>query len=122
MCAVAVMADCSADTRHLAGRDSGADTRAADEDPALGPALLNRLTELLRLVRIVDPDRVGVGAEVDHLVTRQRLEHGFTQVNAAMIEGDCELHRTSTRAILPSSNVKRTGRTRPSSTSTRAIA
>ena len=62
---------------------------------------LDRLAELARLVRIVDPDRVGVGAEVDDLVPDERLEHRVAQVHAAMVESDGELHRTSTRAICP---------------------
>ena len=74
-----------------------------------------------RLVGVVDPHRVGVGAEVEHLVPGDRFEHGVTQVNAAVVEGDRDLHRTSTRAILPSSNVKRIGSVRPSA-STIAIA
>ena len=111
--AVEVVADRGADPGHLAGGDRGADARAADEDAALGPALLDRLADLARLVRVVDAHGVGVGAEVDHLVPGERLEHGFAQVDAAVVERDRDLHRTSTRAILPSSNVKRIGQRAP---------
>ena len=81
---------------------------------ALGVAALDRLADLARLVGVVDPHRVGVGAEVDHVVPGERLEHRVAQVDAAVVERDRDLHRTSTRAILPSSNVKRSGSIRPS--------
>ena len=56
---VGVVADGGADAGELAGGDRGADARAADEDPALGPATLERLAELARLVGVVDP-RLGL--------------------------------------------------------------
>ena len=103
------MADRRADPGQLAGGDRRADAGAADEHGALGLAALDRLADLARLVGVVDPDRVGVGAEVDHLVPDKRLEHRVAQVHAAVVERDGDLHRTSTRAILPSSKVKRIG-------------
>ena len=68
---------------------------------ALGLAALNRLADLARLVGVVDPHRVGVGAEVDHLVPGERLEHRVAQVHAAVVERDRDLHRTSTRRSCP---------------------
>ena len=68
---VDVVADRGADARELAGGDRGADARAADEDPALGVAALDRLAQLARLVRVVDPLGVRVGAEVDDPVAER---------------------------------------------------
>jgi hypothetical protein len=73
--AVDVVADRRADACQLAGGDRRADARAADEDASLGSPVLDHLTELTRLVRVVDPHRVGIGAEVDHVVHDERLEN-----------------------------------------------
>ena len=54
------MADRGTDAAHLPGGDRGADAGAADEDAALRVAALDRLAELARLVRIVDPHRIRV--------------------------------------------------------------
>ena len=69
---VGVVADRGPDSGELAGRDGGSDARAADEDPALGPAVRERGADLARLVRIVDPPRIRVGAEIDELVPSPR--------------------------------------------------
>ena len=53
---------------------------------------LDRLADLARLVRVVDPDLGGVGAEVDHLVARERLEDRLAQGDAAVVESDGDLH------------------------------
>src|SRR5204863_3513941 len=58
----------------------------------LGFAVENRLTELPGLVGIVDPNGIGVGAEVDDLVLRERLEDNLTEVDSAVIEGDRDFH------------------------------
>ena len=62
---------------------------------ALRLAAKNRLAELLGLVRVVDPRRVGVRAEVDHLVPRavELLEQAFAQLHAAVVESDSDTHR-----------------------------
>ena len=72
----------------------GADARAADEDAPLGPATLQRGAELHRLVRIVDPVRVGVRAEIDDAVALlpQHPDHAVAQVDAAVVEGDGDVH------------------------------
>ena len=90
------MADRGADAGELAGGDRSADARAADEDPALGVAALDRLAELARLVRVVDPLGVRVGAEVDDLVAERcdLLEHALAQLHASMVECDRDLHRS----------------------------
>ena len=98
--AVAVVADRRADPGHLAGGDRRADARAADEHAALGASLLNRLADLTRLVGVVDAHRVGVRAEVDHLVPVERLEHRFAQVHAAMVERDSDLQETRSRSAV----------------------
>ena len=108
------MADRRADPGQLARRNGGADTGAAHEHRALCVAALNRLADLARLVGIVDANRIGVRAEVDHLVIRQDFEHRVTQVDAAVVERHRDLHRTSTLAMRPSSNVNRSGSVRPS--------
>src|SRR5829696_991642 len=50
-----VVADCRPDPGHLASRHRGTDTGAADEHAALRIAGQDRLSELARLVRVVDP-------------------------------------------------------------------
>src|SRR3954462_11457668 len=114
MGAVAVVADRCADARELAGGDRGADTGPADEHGTLRVAALDRLADLAGLVGVVDPHRVGVGAQVDHVVVRERLHYRVAQMNAAVVERHRHLHRTSTRAIFPSSKVNRRGSVRPS--------
>ena len=88
-----------ADAGDLARRDRRADAGAAHEDAALGIAAGDRRAELERLVRVVDPHRVRVGAEVDDLVPagEERLQHLLPQVHAAMIEGDRDDHVTRVR-------------------------
>ena len=67
---------------------------AADEDAALRLSALDRRAELGRLVGVVDPHRVGVGAEVDDLVSllAQRLEHRLPQMDASMVERHRHFH------------------------------
>src|SRR5207249_708042 len=52
---VDVVADRGANSIQLAGRDGRSDARAADEDAALGLAVADRVPDLARLVRVVDP-------------------------------------------------------------------
>src|SRR5436190_24089805 len=63
---VGVVADRGADAGDLAGRDRGADPRAAAEHAALGAAADEGVADLARLVRTVDALRVGVIAEVPY--------------------------------------------------------
>src|SRR5664279_1332569 len=62
---IRVVADRGPDTGDVAGGDRRADTGATDENAALGPAVVDGVPELPRLVGVVDANRVGVGAEVD---------------------------------------------------------
>ena len=91
---VDVVTDCCPDPRDLARGNRRAHTGAADEDAALRLAVLDRGAELGGLVRVVDPDRVGVGAEVDDLVTllAQRFEDLVPEMDAAMVEGNGDVH------------------------------
>src|ERR671937_656068 len=86
------------DPVQLRDGDRGADAGAADEDSALGIAVLERLAELASLVGVVDPDGVGLDTEIDRLVP-ERVElrqHRLAQAHAAMVERDCNPHRTVT--------------------------
>src|SRR2546423_5980997 len=65
---VDVVADGGADPRQLAGCDRSAHTRSADQHATLGVSAEDRLTDLARLVGIVDPNGVGIGSQVDHLM------------------------------------------------------
>src|SRR3954451_22838780 len=123
MRAVGVVTDRCPDARHLARGNRRAHARAAHEHRALGATALDRLTDLARLLRVVEPHRVRVRAEIDHLVTLEHLEHCISQVHSPVVESDGDLHdplrpayghSTSTRAILPSSKVKRIGNVLPS--------
>ena len=83
----------------LAGGDRGADAGAADEHAALRLAVLDRLAELARLVRVVDPHRVGVRAEIDGLVAQglELVEDPLAELDAPVVErhGDSHAaHRT----------------------------
>src|SRR5438552_4864868 len=91
---VGVVADRGADAGDLARRDRGADAGAADEHGSLRIARRHGLADLARLVRVVDADRVRVGAEVDDLVVGERLEHGGAQLDAAMVESHGHSHET----------------------------
>ena len=97
---VDVVADRGADPRELAGGDRGADARAADEHAAL-VAGLDRLAQLARLVRVVDPPRVGVRAQVDVSCpsAAELLEHALAQLHAPVVERHRDVHATrSSRA------------------------
>src|SRR5918994_5888551 len=83
---VDVVADRCPNAGELAGGDRGADARAADEDSPVGVAALDRLAELTRLVRVVDPFGVRVGAEGD--------QHPLAQLPPAVVECDRDVHRT----------------------------
>src|SRR5438270_1263707 len=91
---VGVVARRGANPADLCGCERGADAGAADENAALRRAARDRLTELACLVRVVDPHGVGVGAEIDGLVTvaAQELEHGLAQVHPPVVEGDGDPH------------------------------
>src|SRR5215210_8219344 len=93
---VRVVADRGADPGDLAGRDGGADPRAADEDAAFGVPADHRVAELARLVRVVDPLCIRVRTEVDGLVPErvQLLQHPLAQLDAAMVERDGDPHAT----------------------------
>jgi hypothetical protein len=95
---IGVVADGGADPGDLARRDRGADAGAADEHGALGLSAANRRRDLTRLVRIVDPRLGLVGAEIDHVMTerRQFLQQSLAQLDAAVVEGDRDSHRTVT--------------------------
>src|SRR5581483_837877 len=97
---VHVVADRGADTRQLAGGDRGADAGTADQHSALGLPVEHRLPDLPRLDRVVDPNRVGVGAEVDDLMAegRELLEHAFAELDTPMVERDRHPH---VRVTLP---------------------
>src|SRR3989442_544439 len=89
---VDVVADRGANAPQLGGGDRGAHTGAADEDPTLGVPSEDGLADLASLVRIVDPDRIGVGTQVHHGVPGKRVEHGLAQANAPVVECDRHLH------------------------------
>ena len=93
--AVEVVADRRADAGQLAGRDRRARAGAAHEDPALGLAALDLLADLARLVGVVDANVGAVGAEIDHVVARESLLDRVAEVDAAVVEGDGDLHAPS---------------------------
>ena len=88
------MADGCPDPHDLARGDRRADAGAADEDAALGLSVLDGGAERGRLLRVVDAHRVGVGTEVDHLVSllAQRLENRLPQEHAPVVERHGDLH------------------------------
>src|SRR3954468_55748 len=91
---VRVVADGGPDARELAGGDRGADAGAADEDPALRVTAADRIADLTRLVRVVDPRFGPIRAEVDGLVAcaNDLLEHALAQLHPAMVESDRDPH------------------------------
>src|SRR2546423_9833233 len=89
---VDVVANGGADPGELAGGDRGAHTRSADEHTTLGVPAEDRLAEFARLVRIVDPDGVGIGSQVHQLMPGKRLEDGVTKTDAAVVECNRHLH------------------------------
>ena len=91
---VDVVTDGCPDADDLARGDRGAHAGTADEDAALGLSVLDRGAELGRLVGVVDPDGVRVGAEVDDLVTLllQRFEDRLAQMDASMVERHSDFH------------------------------
>src|SRR5262245_39875590 len=95
---VRVVADRGPDTSELAGRDRGADSRAADEDTAISAPVLDRLADLGRLVGVVDLRLRRVRSEVDHLVSQSLdfLEHARAQLDPAVVERDRNSHREVT--------------------------
>src|ERR671910_2138651 len=69
---VDVVADRGPDPGELACCDRGTDPRSADEHTTFGIPAENGLADLPRLVGIVDPDGVRIGAQVHHLVPGER--------------------------------------------------
>jgi transketolase len=88
-----VVADRRTNSRQLAGRDRSADPGAADEHAALCVAAEDRFTELTRLVGVVDALGVGVGAEIDNVVSGKRFENRVSEMDASVVEGDRDFHR-----------------------------
>ena len=70
---VDVVAHGAPDSVHLGNGHRRADAGAADEDSALGVAVLDQPSQLSRLVGIVDPDCIGVDTQVERLVS-ERIE------------------------------------------------
>src|SRR5262249_51512259 len=93
-----VVAHGAADPVELRDGDRGTDARAADEHADLGIPVLDRLADLARLVGVVDPHLVGFDPEVQGVVPErvQLGEHGVPQAHAAVVERDCNPHRTVT--------------------------
>ena len=89
------MAHRSADASDLRSRDGRSHARPADEHGPLGGAAVQRLADLARLVRVVQPHGVGVGAEVDDVVAvhSENVENGLAKVHAAMVERDGDSHQ-----------------------------
>ena len=52
-------------------------------------------------VRVVDAHLVRVRAEIEDLVIGQRLDDGIAEVDAAVVEGDGDLHATRSRSAAP---------------------
>src|SRR5436190_13592539 len=99
---VHVVAHGAADAVDLGDGDRSTDARAAHEDAALGVTLTDRLADLARLVGVVDPDLVGLDPEVQDVVP-ERVELGENRVaqpHAAVIERDCNPHRTVTLPLM----------------------
>ncbi len=65
---VRVVTESGADAWQLVGGDAGADAAAADDQPAIGPAVEYRASDRLGVVGIVD-GLGGMRAEVDRVVT-----------------------------------------------------
>src|SRR5438105_5878397 len=86
------MADRGPDPRQLGGGDRRADPGAADEHAPLCVAGEDGIPDLARLVRVVDPDGVGVHAEVEDVVAVERRENGLAQAYASVVERDRNLH------------------------------
>src|SRR5688500_2566770 len=91
---VRVVADRGADPRQLAGRDRGAHAGATDEHGALRSTRPDRIADLLRLVRVVDPRLGRVGSQVHRLVAElvDDREHALAQLDPTMVEGDRDSH------------------------------
>src|SRR5829696_437949 len=91
---VHVVADGRADPFELARGHRGADARAADEDPAVGEAVRERVADLLRLVGIVDADARIVRPQVDRVVPQlvEDLEDPLPELRSPMVERDRHLH------------------------------
>src|SRR5439155_22005219 len=83
---VDVVADRRADTGKLGGGDGGAHTGTADEHSTVGVPALNGLADLASLLRIVDPDRVGVATHVHDGVPGKRLEYSLAQAKVSVAE------------------------------------
>ena len=94
VCGVDVVTDCCPNSRDLARGNSCTHPGAADENAALRLSVLDCGAQLGSLVRVVDPDSVGVGAEVDGLVTAcmQRFEDLVAQMDASMVERHSDFH------------------------------
>ena len=95
VCRVGVVAHRSADAPDLRGRDRRPNARSADEHRPIGGAVVQRLADLARFVRIVQPHGVGVGAEVDDVVAvhSENLEDDLPKVDAAMVERHGDSHQ-----------------------------
>ena len=60
--------------------------------PRSASAVADRVADLARLVGVVDAHRVRVGAEIDDVVRLERLQNRLAQMDAAVVEGDRDLH------------------------------
>ena len=93
MCGIDIVAEGGADTRDLVGGDAGADSRAADEDRAVGASVDKLRANGLGDVREVDRLR-RVRAEVADLMAPlpERVDDWSLEWKTGMIAADCQPH------------------------------
>ena len=99
------MADRRADAADLVGGHARADTRAADEDPAIGLAADDRRAEPLGEVRVVVGRVRAVAAQVDPLVVEpgdRRAARSSSSLRAAPAWSAAKAMRIRPRRIRPS--------------------
>src|ERR1044072_7157661 len=105
MCGIRVAAEGSADAVEFISGNSSADPTTANQYSDLSGAILHRLADLFRVVRIIVRNRAVVRAEVDHIVPRltQLLDDPFIERVTTMICSDCNTHKQ----LLPQRSTKR---------------
>ena len=93
---IRVVADRRADAAHLVGGHARPDPGAADEDPALRRAALDRLAEALREVRVIVGRVRAVAPEVAELMAQpsglEPADEVILEGGPGMVGGECDAH------------------------------
>src|SRR5258708_6471995 len=94
MSAIGVVTDSGADAEEFIGGHTGAHTTPADQEPALGAAILKRTRDRLGIIRVIVARFALGGAQIKHLISHflDVREDILFEVEPGVIASDSHSH------------------------------